>query len=85
MVIDCRCDGEYIERETSSTTTNLMTTEIDYRKIAAFDLQDYVDNLTEEEQVAQFRSIGQCVQRLEADAMWLENHTTYPYSDECCG
>ena len=59
-----------------------MTTEIDYNKIANFDLQDYVDNLTEEEKVAHFRNLSEWIQELEADAMWLENHDTYPYSNE---
>ena len=60
------------------TTTQTKT---DYKAIAAFDLQQYVDSLTSEEKVKLFKNLSH-LQNYEADALWLENHNTYPYSDE---
>jgi len=53
-----------------------------YIDTAAFDLQSYINSLTDDEKVALFRNLGSYAQELEADRMWLENHNTYPYTDE---
>ena len=53
-----------------------------YTEIAEFDLQAYVDNLTKGEKVSTFKNLGGYLQEKEADGMWLENHDSYPYSDE---
>ena len=59
-----------------------MTTATDYTKIAAFDLQGYVDSRSEEEKVRLFKLLGNYLQEKEADAMWLKDHDSYPYSAE---
>ena len=58
-----------------------MTTATDYTKIAAYDLQAYVDSRSEEEKVKLFKLLGDYLQE-EADAMWLKDHDSYPYSSE---
>ena len=59
-----------------------MTTATDYTKIAAFDLQSYVDSRSDEEKVRLFKLLGDYLQEKEADAMWLQDHASYPYSAE---
>ena len=59
-----------------------MTTATDYTKVAAFDLQAYVDSRSEEEKVGLFKLLGNYLQEKEADGMWLKDHDSYPYSTE---
>ena len=59
-----------------------MTTATDYSKVAAFDLQAYVDSRSEEEKVRLFKLLGDYLQEKEADGMWLKDHDSYPYSAE---
>ena len=59
-----------------------MTTATDYTKIAAFDLQEYINSCSDEEKVRLFKLLGDGLQEKEADGMWLKNHDSYPYSTE---
>lgn len=53
-----------------------------YQEIADFDLQGFIDGLTEEEKVVLFKKLGEGLQDREADKLWLEEHDSYPYSQE---
>lgn len=55
---------------------------VEYFNGAAFDLQAYVDSRSEEEKVRLFKLLGDYLQEKEADAMWLKDHDSYPYSTE---
>ncbi len=69
---------------TTTTTINRPDLKSDtyYTDTAAFDLQAYIDSCNNDEKVTLFRNLGTYAQELEADGMWLEDHDTYPYTDE---